>query len=84
MLELFPNPVIINFSHHALGGSKVPALLVLTAVLGGMAGLAFAAVNGHSLLQTLLSYQLGGLVAVLGVITYSFRPENASPGQISH
>ncbi len=45
--------------------------VVVSAVTGGMAGLVFALGNDQGLLGTLLAYQLGGLLSVLGFITLS-------------
>lgn len=38
---------------------------VVSAIFGGMAGLSYGVLNDHGLLESLLAYQLGGLVAVL-------------------
>lgn len=37
---------------------------VVSALIGGLAGLAFSITQEHSLLQTLFAYQIGGLVAL--------------------
>jgi hypothetical protein len=41
---------------------------VVSAILGGMAGLAYGVLHDHGLVQTLLTYQMGGLMAVLAYI----------------
>lgn len=41
---------------------------VVSAVMGGLAGLAVAMTRDHTLLQTLMSYQLGGGLAVLAFL----------------
>lgn len=38
---------------------------ILSAVMGGMAGLAYALTQGHGIGQAILSYQLGGLLALM-------------------
>lgn len=44
---------------------------VVSAIFGGMVGLACAALQGHGVLQCLLSYQIGGIVAVLAFVAMS-------------
>lgn len=39
---------------------------VVSAVIGGVAGLLFADAHDHGLVQTVLAYQIGGTIAVLG------------------
>lgn len=44
---------------------------VVSAIFGGMVGLACAALQSHGVLQCLLSYQIGGIVAVLAFVAMS-------------
>lgn len=46
---------------------------VISAVTGGMAGLAFALTRDHGLAQTVLSYQAGGLMAVMAFLAMAQR-----------
>jgi len=46
----------------------VLAGLVVSAVTGGLAGLAFALGNDQGVLGALLAYQIGGMMSVLGFI----------------
>lgn len=39
--------------------------IVVSAVMGGFAGLAFAVSHEQGLIQSLLAYQFGGLIAIL-------------------
>lgn len=41
---------------------------VVSAVLGGLAGLCLAMVQDHGVVQSLLAYQLGGMIAVLAFL----------------
>lgn len=41
---------------------------VVVAVGGGLAGLAYAVQNDHSLFSSVLAYQLGGLIAITGYV----------------
>jgi len=52
---------------------------VFSAIGGGMAGLALALSCGHNLLQIVIAYQLGGLIAVLAFIT-AMLPQPKSAG----
>ncbi|MCF8511221.1 MAG: hypothetical protein K9G43_07230 [Rhodobacteraceae bacterium] len=45
---------------------------VLSAVMGGMAGLAFAMTRDHGIVQSVLAYQVGGLSAVLAFVTIAW------------
>lgn len=71
LLELFPIPAKIA----AMGpnGAVMLAGIVVSAVMGGFAGLAFAVSHEQGLLQSLLAYQLGGLLAIMGFLTLA-RP----------
>lgn len=46
--------------------------VVVSAIVGGMAGAMLAISADHGFLQTLLSYQLGGMIATLGFVFLSF------------
>lgn len=46
-------------------GRGMLAGMVVSAVLGGIAGLCFALTRDHGLAQAILAYQLGGMIAVL-------------------
>lgn len=54
-------------------GAAMLAGTVVSAVLGGVAGLAFAVTRDQGLVQTVLSYQIGGLVAAMAFLTLSQR-----------
>ena len=45
--------------------------IVVSAVMGGLAGLAFSLSHGSGVLETLLSYQIGGLLAVMAFLALS-------------
>ena len=47
--------------------------IVVSAVLGGLAGLAFSLSHESGLLETLLAYQIGGLLAVMAFMALA-RP----------
>lgn len=47
---------------------------VVSAVMGGLAGLAFALSQDHGVVQSILAYQLGGLVTVLAFLTGAMMP----------
>ena len=42
--------------------------IVVSAVMGGLAGLAFSLSHGSGVLETLLAYQIGGLLAVMAFL----------------
>lgn len=42
---------------------------IISAILGGLAGLTYGLSNDHSLMQTLIDYQVGGLIAVLAFVS---------------
>lgn len=44
---------------------------VVSAIIGGMAGLTYAVSHGHGLVEILLSYQIGGGTAVLAFVALS-------------
>ncbi|TXI06597.1 MAG: hypothetical protein E6Q73_00375 [Pseudorhodobacter sp.] len=46
---------------------------VVSAVFGGLVGLCFAMVQDHGVVQSLLSYQLGGMFAVLAFLMAADR-----------
>jgi hypothetical protein len=62
-LALFPNHAKINALR--VWEAAMLAGTVVSAILGGMAGAAYGLLHDHGLMQTLLTYQIGGLVAVL-------------------
>ena len=41
---------------------------VVSAVMGGMIGAAFSITSDHGLVQTLFSYQIGGMAAVMAFL----------------
>lgn len=45
--------------------------IVVSAVMGGLAGLAFSLSHESGVLETLLAYQIGGLLAVMAFLTLS-------------
>ena len=47
---------------------------VLSAVTGGMAGLVYALTRDHGLVHTVLSYQAGGMMAVVVFLPTCQRP----------
>lgn len=47
---------------------------VLSAIAGGVAGLAYALTRDHGLAQTVLSYQAGGMMAVMVFLAMARRP----------
>jgi len=47
--------------------------IVVSAVIGGLAGLAFSLSHESGLLETLLGYQIGGLLAVMAFVALA-RP----------
>lgn len=51
--------------------AKMLAGLIVSAVTGGMAGLALALSLDHGVFQALLSYHLGGVVAATGFVSMS-------------
>ncbi len=57
-----------------MGGAALLAGTVISAVMGGLAGLAFALLHDHGVVQTILSYQFGGLLAVLAFVTSVVHP----------
>lgn len=46
---------------------------VVAAIMGGLAGLAYAMSQEHGVLQTVLSYQIGGMLAVLAFVATTAR-----------
>ncbi len=53
--------------------AKMLAGLVVSAVMGGLAGMGFALSHERGLLETVLAYQIGGLLAVMAFLALS-RP----------
>lgn len=49
-------------------GALMLAGTIVSALIGGLAGVAFSVTRELGLLQLLLSYQIGGLVAVMAFI----------------
>lgn len=47
---------------------------VVSAVSGGVAGLAYSLTSDHGLVQTVLFYQAGGVMAVMAFLAMSQRP----------
>ena len=47
--------------------------LVVSAVMGGLAGMGFALSHERGLLETVLAYQIGGLLAVMAFLALA-RP----------
>lgn len=47
--------------------------IVVSAVTGGLAGMAFSLSHDRGLLETLLAYQIGGLLAVMAFLALA-RP----------
>lgn len=45
--------------------------MVVSAILGGMAGAVYGLMNDHGLIQTILTYQIGGLIAVMGYVAFA-------------
>ena len=70
-LAVFLIPAMI--AHIGSDGAKMLAGLVVSAVMGGLAGMGFALAIGRGVLETLLAYQIGGLLAVMAFIALS-RP----------
>lgn len=54
-------------------GAVMLAGIVVSAVMGGFAGLAFAVSHEQGLMQSLLAYQLGGLLAIMAFVALA-RP----------
>lgn len=48
---------------------------VVSAVMGGAAGLIVALLHQHGLLQTFFAYQLGGGLATMAFLAAALRPE---------
>jgi hypothetical protein len=63
---LFPIPAKIDDIRP--DEAKMLAGIVVSAVMGGLAGLAFSLSHGSGVLETLLSYQIGGLLAVMAFL----------------
>jgi hypothetical protein len=68
---LFPIPAKIGDIRP--DGAKMLAGIVVSAVMGGLAGLAFSLSHESGLLETLLAYQIGGLLAVMAFMALA-RP----------
>jgi hypothetical protein len=66
---LFPIPAKIGDIRP--DGAKMLAGIVVSAVMGGLAGLAFSLSHESGVLETLLAYQIGGLLAVMAFLTLS-------------
>jgi uncharacterized protein YcfJ len=60
-----------RLSNLLTGEGQMLAGTVVSAVLGGMVGLAYAVSQGHGVLLSLLSYQIGGIAAVLTFVARS-------------
>ena len=45
--------------------------IVVSAVMGGLASMGFALSHGSGVLETLLAYQIGGLLAVMAFLALS-------------
>ena len=67
-LALFPNRAKIN---ELAQGMKMLAGMVASAVTGGLVGLGYALTQDHGVVQTILSYQLGGFIALLTFLASS-------------
>jgi hypothetical protein len=63
---LFPNPAKIDDIRP--DEAKMLAGIVVSAVMGGLAGMGFALSHGSGVLETLLAYQIGGLLAVMAFL----------------
>lgn len=46
---------------------------VVSAIFGGLAGLAYALSQDHGVLHSILSYQVGGMAAVLAFVAIDFQ-----------
>jgi hypothetical protein len=66
---LFPIPAKIDDIRP--DEAKMLAGIVVSAVMGGLAGLAFSLSHGSGVLETLLAYQIGGLLAVMAFLALS-------------
>ncbi len=49
--------------------------LVVSAVTGGLAGLAFALGNDHGVVGALLAYQIGGMMSAISFVAMSYPPQ---------
>ena len=48
---------------------------VMSAVMGGLAGLAYALSQEHGIMQSVLAYQFGGMIAVMAFLASAQAPK---------